>query len=64
MTELRMMVSKWPRGSCVGDVGGLGQQLDPITPCKLQLLQRAGQGVDGHRREIGGDILLTLRGDL
>ena len=49
---------------CLGDVGGLGQQLDPITPRDLQLLQRAGQGVDGHRRNVGADIVFTVRGDL
>ena len=27
----------------LGDVGGLGQQLDPITPRDLQLLQRTGE---------------------
>ena len=48
----------------LGDVGGLGQQLDPITPRDLQLLQRAGQVVDSHRRHIGADIVFTLRGDL
>ena len=40
---------------CLGDVGGLGQQLDPITPRDAQLLQRAGEVVDGHRRHVGGD---------
>ena len=48
----------------LGDVGGLGQQLDPITPPDPQLVERAGQGVDGDRRHVGADIVLTARGDL
>ena len=47
-----------------GDVGGLGQQLDPIPPGDLRLLQRAGQVVNSHRRHIGADIVFTARGDL
>ncbi|GAB4987244.1 hypothetical protein MAHJHV58_10180 [Mycobacterium avium subsp. hominissuis] len=48
----------------VGDVGGLGQQLDPVTPGQLQLFHRSGQVVDRHRGEVGGDIAVAPRGDL
>ncbi|GFG96180.1 hypothetical protein MTIM_20590 [Mycobacterium timonense] len=48
----------------VGDVGGLGQQLDAVAPRQLQLFHRAGQVVDGDGREVGGDILIAARGDL
>jgi hypothetical protein len=48
----------------LGDVGGLGQQLDPIPPRHLRLLQRAGQAVDSHRRHVGANIVLTARADL
>ncbi|BBY10355.1 hypothetical protein MMARJ_10950 [Mycobacterium marseillense] len=48
----------------VGDVGGLGQQLDAVAPRQLQLFHRAGQVVDRDGREVGGDVLIAVRGDL
>ena len=38
-TELRMTVSKWPRGSDPVTCGGLGEQFHPITPRDLQLFE-------------------------
>ncbi|OXR41573.1 hypothetical protein B7C42_06214 [Nocardia cerradoensis] len=49
---------------CLGDVSRLGQQLDSVTPRELPLLERVREIVDRHRRHVGGDIVLTVRGEL
>ena len=63
-TELRMMVSKWPCGSVsvtwAGWVNSWTRSRHGICNCSSE----PGQGVDDHRRHIGGDIAFAPRGDL
>ncbi|OBK56796.1 hypothetical protein A5657_00005 [Mycobacterium kubicae] len=59
--EIGVEVALW---QSIDDVSGLRPQLNSITPRDLQLLQRSGQGVDGHRGHVGAHIVFALRGDL